>query len=150
MSRSTWTLILLAAVLGGIYVVFFSDWFGGRNIQIIPQIRPARNAEAATAVYPVSFTLDDRYKLTRVRVVELAALLSNRNATAVWDLRVLSNAPPVQGFIYGTAPEGLGPAKTGAAAEPLEPYVTYRLLLEAGRAKGSVDFQTQGIAPPPQ
>ena len=150
MNRSTIALIVVAVLLGGAYVCFFSDWFTSPRIQIIPQIRPIRSARSAEAVYPVSFTLDGKYKLTSVKVVEVSKLLTNKFTPPAWYLTTKSNSLPIQGIIYGTPIRGLNPSIPNAKPEPLKPDVTYRLFVESGRAKGTVDFKTRGANEPPQ
>ena len=46
----------------------------------------------------------------------------------------------VSDFTYGCSIGGMQPAVPGAAPDPLEPGVTYRLLVEAGPLKLQDDF----------
>jgi len=73
MSRSTVALITVAVLLAGLYLYAFSDWFSTQRIQIIPAVRPVRGTQLEGAVLPVSFTLDGKYRLSSIKVVELSA-----------------------------------------------------------------------------
>ena len=95
----------------------------------------------------MSFALDGKYALTSVKVVELAVYTTNRKSTPLWHLVAASNAVPSKGFIYGRPIPGLKSATPNARPQPLRPEVTYRLLLEAGRAKGTLDFRAPAIGP---
>lgn len=142
MNRSTVVLLTVAALLGGAYIYFFSDWFTTERIQIIPQIRPV-SARGNSAVFPVSFTLDGKYRLTTVKVVEATAYKTNKFVPPIWHLISESNSAPTQGFIYGQSIRGMKPSITNATPRKLQPNVAYRLFLEAGKAKGEMAFKTQ-------
>ena len=148
MNRTTVVLVSIAALLGGAYVYFFSDWFTSQRIQIIPQIRPVRSARGNPGVYPVSFTLDGKYRLTSVKVVEANAYKTNKFTAPVWHLISQSNSVPIPGFIYGQPIRGMKPSITNATPRRLQANMAYRLIVEAGKAKGEQDFKTQGIAEP--
>jgi hypothetical protein len=92
-------------------------------------------------VVPVTFSLDPRCRPTEIKVVPLAAWQTNSDTPPVWHLVYNSNAAPVKIFFYGQRLRGLKPEIAGAKAEPLQPNVTYRLFLTAGRAKGQHDFE---------
>lgn len=141
-------LIATALVLGGVYLYFFTDWLQPRRIQIIAQTRPFRPASSNSRVYPVSFVLDGFYQLTSVRVVPLGALQTNRFAPPVWDLVSDTNAAPTKGFLYGGGIPGLKPRQTNSTPQPLQPDTAYRLIVQAGRAQGHVDFHTSGQLEP--
>src|ERR1044072_8203682 len=132
-------LIILAILLASLYVYFFTDWINHPRIQIIAQIRPIQPRGLAAKVYPVSFLLDGRYKLTSVKVVSLGALATNRFAPPLWHMVAYTNVPSAEGFLYGQRIPGMRPWMTNSRPQQLEPSTPYRLLVEAGRAKGQVD-----------
>ena len=141
-------LIILAILLASLYVYFFTDWINHPRIQIIAQTRPIQPTSQTAKVYPVSFLLDGRYSLTSVKVVSLGAFATNKFAPPLWYLVAYTNVPPSQGFLYGQRIPGMQPRMTNSRPEQLEPSTPYRLLVEAGRAKGQVDFQTSGLIQP--
>lgn len=141
-------LIAVAVLLGAIYLYSFTDWLRPRRIQIIAQTRPFRPAASTSRVYPVSFVLDGLYQLTSVKVVLLSAYETNRFTVPLWDLVNYTNAPPTEGFLYGSHIAGMKPRQTNFTQQPLQPDTVYRLLVQAGRAKGQVDFHTSGEVPP--
>ena len=143
MTRSTVALITVAVLLAALYLYAFSDWFSARRIQIIPAVRPMRGPRSEGAVEPVSFTLDGSYRLSSIKVVELSAYLTNKYVTPVWYLISKTNSAPVRGFLYGLPVPGMTPALPDSTPKNLLPHVPYRLLVEAGRAKGNQDFQTR-------
>lgn len=146
MSRPNLTLITVAILLAAAYVCFFSDWLNAPRIQIIPQTRPIRSGDVNVGVYPISFLLERQLRLTSVKVVEAAAYEANKNAPALWHLVSQSGSAPMQGFLYGEPIGGMTMAKTNEVPRALEPNKTYRILIEAGRARGAQDFSAQGIA----
>jgi hypothetical protein len=141
-------LIVLAVVLAGIYVCFFTDWINRPHIQIIAQTRPIQPTGPTAKVYPVSFLLDGKYQLTSVKVVPVGAYQTNKHAPALWHLLTYTNAPPVEGFVYGQRIPGMRPSLTNSRPQKLEPDTIYRLFVEAGRAKGQIDFHTSGLIEP--
>jgi hypothetical protein len=46
-------------------------------------------------------------------------------------------------FYYGQRIRGLKPEVPGAHAQPLQPGVTYRLFVTAGKANGQHDFEVK-------
>src|SRR5437016_8672298 len=94
-------LILLAAVLAGIYVYSFTDWINRPRIQIIAQTRPIQPREPVALVYPVSFLLEGQYRITSVKVVPLSGYETNKFVPPLWHLIAYTNTPPSQGFLYG-------------------------------------------------
>jgi hypothetical protein len=141
-------LVLLAIILAGIYIYCFTDWIDRPRIQIIAQTRPIQPRGPAPKVYPVSFVLDGKYKLSSVKVVSLSALETNKSAPPQWHLVAYTNVPPTEGFLYGQRIPGMRPATPNARSEQLEPNTEYRLCVEAGRAKGQIDFRTSGLIEP--
>jgi hypothetical protein len=59
-----------------------------------------------------------------------------------------TNAPSSEGFLYGQRIAGMRPWLTNAGPQQLEPNTVYRLFVEAGRARGQIDFQTSGLIEP--
>ena len=74
-------------------------------------------------------------------VVPLTAHEVSPHARPTWELTTSSNSVPIQGFLYGQRVPGMKPASSVPAADPLLSNTTYRLCIEAGRAKGQVDFR---------
>jgi hypothetical protein len=68
---------------------------------------------------------------------------TNQNVMPVWHLIFNSNSAPVKIFVYGQRIRGMKSEVPGAHAEPLQPDVTYRLFVTAGKAKGQHDFEVK-------
>ena len=137
---------LLALVRVGHYLYYNTDLISHSRIQIIKSNRPSFRNRFAPDVYPVLFTLDGEYRLTAVKVVPAAALATNKHPVALWRLVTKSNSPPLKGFYYGQRIPGMVPFQTNAPPKGLQPNVTYRLFIEAGRARGEKDFQAQAVS----
>lgn len=146
MTRKAWILVLFAAVLGSIYIYYFTDLLNAPTIQILKLDRPAPYGRSTASALPVTFTLEDRYRLTEIKVVPVDALATNRNPTPLWHLISKSNSWPTKGFAYGQPIRGMQPASDIARPQPLRPGVTYRLYVKAGRAHGEIDFQAKPAA----
>ncbi len=146
MTRKVWLLIALAIVLGSFSVYLNRDWFAKDNIRIYDRSRPVRagflgtRRVADSAVNPVVFGFDRPLKLTSVKVVPATIASTNKYAQPVWQLVSESNSVPTKSFVYGMNIRGMHPAIKGAAADPLVPAITYRLLIEAGTVKAQHDF----------
>ncbi|PYM10656.1 MAG: hypothetical protein DME18_15820, partial [Verrucomicrobia bacterium] len=138
-------LIVLAVLLGGIYIYYFTDWINHPHIQIIAQTRPIQPRGPVAKVYPVSFLLDGKYKLRSVKVVPLAEYATNKFTPPFWHLIAHTNVASVEGFLYGQRIPGMRPWITNAQPRRLEPDTVYRLFVESGRAKGQIDFHTSGL-----
>jgi hypothetical protein len=137
-------LFLLTA--GAIYFYLYKDWLRPGSIQIISGIRdrraPARPRGQPRPSGPtVQFSFDGKFALTEVKVVPVSDILTNKYPHALWHLVSDSNSPPVKGFAYGEKIRGMRPNVTGVDADPLEPNVAYRLIVEAGSIHGEHDFQ---------
>jgi len=154
MSKKEWTLITLVLVLGGVWVVFFSGWFGPKVIRIEHSVRSAREswgpegrrvpAPGKQDVGNVSFTLHKNYRLTSVKVVPAADIRTNKYAHAAWHLVAKNGSQPVDSLAYGLPVAGMTAYSAGVQPEPLVPGVEYRLLVEAGSWKGERDFEIPG------
>ncbi|MBU6400140.1 MAG: hypothetical protein KGS61_07460 [Verrucomicrobia bacterium] len=131
-----------------IYVHYFTDWFTTPRIAIIVQNRMTPALRNNPAVYPVSFTLDGRYRLSAVSVIPVSALATNKHPLPLWHLVSKTNSAPVSGFFYGMPIRGMKPAVANTRPQPLDPAETYRLLIEAGRARGRIDFRPRAAAAP--
>ena len=144
-------LIVFAVIFAGVYVYFFTDLFKPkRPIQIYAQIRPVfpssrhnRNSDLPkqSDMPPITFTLDDDYRLTEVKVVETEDYKTNKYAHAVWHLITDTSSQPTKGIVYGMKVKGMKPSIPKGHAEVLEPETAYTLLIEAGKSKGEVHFK---------
>ena len=157
MSKKEITLIVAALLLGGFYVYRFTNFFHKPTIQILTQIRPGggrdsgrrhsrRQIETPTepaAVDPISFTFDNRYELTSVKVVLDSEYQTNKYAHSFWHLVSDSNSVPTKGVIYGMKVKGMESEIPKARPEPLQPNTSYRLFIEAGKIKGETVFKTR-------
>src|SRR2546422_7349982 len=134
-------LIVVAILLAGFYVYCFTDWINAPRIRIIARSRPIRPKSASAQVYPVSFQLDGAYQLTSIKVVLLSAFETNKFTPPLWQLVAQTNVPSTQGFLYGARIPGMHSKLTNPAPQRLQPDTVYRLFVEAGRARGQIDFR---------
>jgi hypothetical protein len=148
MTKKNWMMLTLLAVLAGVYVVYFSDWFRPKIIHISHVSRAIRvrgvnipRDPAGTA--PVVFSFDRPYKPTDIKVVLLTAWQTNQNVLPVWHLIASGKSAAIKFFAYGQQIRGLKPAVPGSHAQSLEPNATYRLFVAAGSARGQHDFETK-------
>jgi hypothetical protein len=155
MTKKTVALIVVAFVLAGVYVAFFTDWFKKPQIQILPQIRPpSRSGKAPRVpvgdvpVYPVTFAFDRKYQFTEIRVVAVDDEKTNKFPHAVWHMISDSNSVPVKAVVYGAPLSGMKPKVPKTPPEPLQPDVPYMLYVQAGRAEGKAKFQTHELVRP--
>ena len=146
MNKKSFILIAIALVLAGVYAVYFTDWFRSRPIIISHTNRPIRSARTGAPATRLIFSLGNYYSLTEIKVVPLAALESDKLAQPVWHLVSDEGSDDVNLFSYGEKINGMDPAVEGARPEPLQPGVTYRLFVTAGKMKGQHDFH---IGPAP-
>ena len=148
MTKKAIALICLALILAGIYVNNFTDLIHPPVIQIMAKSRPVapqramRQRNRPTKVQAVTFQLDDKYRLTSIKVVPAEAYRTNKYAIPAWHLVSSSNSVPINGFIYGMRIQGMKDAKTNSRPEVLEPGKLYRVVVEAGRARGEDEFRT--------
>jgi hypothetical protein len=150
MTRKQWMLIAMAIVLGGFSLYLNKDWFAKDSIQIYHRSRPARatlfqGKRAGVladnpAINPLVFGFDRKVKLTSVQVIPVSDIETNKYPQPIWHLISDSNSVPTKDFSYGLAIKGMRPALKDTTAEPLEPGVKYRLLIEAGEFKAQHDF----------
>jgi len=140
------TVTFLAVI--GFYLYLFRDSFHKPVIQISHTIRPnpayirhpPPGVDSEELPQSINFGLNGEYKLTSVKVVVLAELETNKFAHPAWELVSDSNSAPTRAFTYGRKIRGMHSAVKGAAADPLTPNVTYRLLVESRSLKGHQDF----------
>jgi hypothetical protein len=156
MDKKNIFLVGIVVVLAAVYVVYFTDWFRPKVIQISHIYRTARVTRAArgaraarnvpapqdaAVTQRLIFGLGQNYLLKEVKVVPLAALLTNKFALPVWHLVTSSNSVPLHLFLYGQGIRGMRPAAAGSRPEPIQPGVTYRLFVTATKGRGQQDFQ---------
>jgi len=149
MLKQKWVLIAIALLLAGFYVYHFSNWF---KPKIIPVSYTERTFASRIPSRPGPPTIlfgfgGQRYQLTEVEVVQLAAWQTNHAVLPAWHLIATSKSAPMEFFRYGQNLPDMKPAIPGAHPESLASNVTYRLLLRAGHFKGQCDFQL-GARPP--
>jgi hypothetical protein len=147
MTTKHWMLIALAVVLGGLSLYLNKDWFAGDIIQIHHRSRPARigffrrsKRPADSATDFVVFGFDRKLKLTSLKVIPVSEIETNKYPHPIWHLVAASNSVPISEFAYGMYIQGMKPAVQGATADPLEPGVKYRLLIETKGVKVEHDF----------
>ena len=152
MTRKELALVLLAAALGAVYVVFFTDWFAKKSIQIIPLISTGRPSQIprdhdSPPVYPVSFQLNGKYRLKSIKVVNAAEFATNKYALPLWHMVSDSNSPPVNAILYGIRIPGMKTAVPRAKPKPLEPGVKYTLFIDTGKLQAQTNFTTREFVP---
>ena len=142
MTIKNWMLIIFAAVLAGVFAVYFTDWFQPKVVQIFHTYRnlnPRPHREGALPA--LNFGLNRPLRLTELTVVPLAAWETNRHTLPLWHLVTGSNSIPMKQFFYGQPIGGMKPAILGTHSQPLETNVTYRLFIKAGKVTGQHDFE---------
>jgi hypothetical protein len=140
-------LIALAALLGGFSLYLNRDWFAGEDIQIHHRSRPGRagffrrgRPAASSDTDPIFFAFDRKLKLTSLKVIPVSEIETNKHPHPICYLISKSNSVPITEWSYGMPIRGMHPAVQGATPDPLEPGVTYRLIIEAGKLKAEDDF----------
>jgi len=109
-----------------------------------PDSKQPGSQERPPGVYPVSFSLDDNYQLTSVKVVKAGT------REVLWHLVADGKQAPTKAFIYGQPIRSMNLAPGKRQAEPLQADVRYELQIAAGRHKGTIPFETKAIqAEPP-
>jgi len=142
--------ICILLVFVGAYL-YSNNFFRKEPIQITPSIRPGRPSRVNPDVYPVSFLLDNKYRLKSVKVVKKEDAEKSKYPKPVWHMISDSASRSTKMIIYGMPIPGMKPAVPKARPEPLEPNVPYRLIIEAeGGYTGYVDFKTVEVANPNQ
>jgi hypothetical protein len=151
MKKKNWLMTIVLVVLASVYVFYFTDWFKPKIIHISHTSRAMRNFLRSgprdnVATTPIAFGFDHEYRFSEIKVIPTTSQ-TNQNALPVWHLTSDSNSVPMKFFFYGQRIRGMKPAVGGTRPEPLQPGVTYRLLVTAGSAKGEHDFQPVAGAP---
>lgn len=95
--------------------------------------------DAPGGVANVTFTLDGPYQLTALRVQDVPA--DGSAPKTLWEL--VGNSVPTSSLLYGRVPRGMKPSKPEAVAVPLDAGAPYRLIVEAGRRRGTNSFTTR-------
>ena len=140
--KKNWLLTAIAVVLAVFYVVYFTDWFKPKTIQIFHTCRTLHSRKHHGGTEPtVIFGMNLPLRLTEIKVVPLAAYQTNQATLPLWHLVSDSNSVPVKAFFYGQPIRGLKPEVAGVRAQPLTNDVTYRLIVVAGQFKGEHDFE---------
>ena len=137
-------LLSLVVVLFGIYLYYFTGLFTRFTIQIDARPRPLPRG-ARAVVYPVGFSLDQKYRLTSVKVFPLTGKVVTKLTPPAWALTSKSNSVPTKGFIYGQPIPGMEPVDPKASPAALKPNQVYRLLVESGKLKGQLDFKAPAV-----
>jgi hypothetical protein len=114
---------------------------GDRPPSTMPSVSSLAYATAG-AVANVTFSMDDKFELTKLRVEDLPA--DGSKPKIMWQLT--GKSPLLSVFLYGRDLEGMKPVAQGVLAEPLEAGVPYRIIVEAGRRRGTNCFTT-GLVP---
>lgn len=144
-------MILLLVGLGGIYLVYFTDLFRTPQIQISARPRAERSHRwsrkgRSAPILSASFSFDQKLAITELQVVAVADAKTNKYPHALWHLISESNSVPLKGLLYGETPQGMKPKNPKVRAEPLRPQTKYRLLVEAGKRKGQIDFEIPNVS----
>ncbi len=142
--------ICILLVFVGAYL-YTNNFFRKEPIQITPSIRPGRPSRVNPEVYPVSFLLDNKYRLKSVKVVTREDAEKSKYPRPLWHMVSDSASRATKMIIYGMPIPGMKPAIPKARPEPLQPNVPYRLIIEAeGGYTGYVDFKTVEAVTTPQ
>jgi hypothetical protein len=131
-------------VLALVYVIFFTDWFKPKIIQVSHTSRPGMGRSAGTTA-SLAFGLDNEYELTEIKVVRVTDLQPGKDPQPLWHL-VSDGSDPVNHFIYGENIPGMDPSVDGSKPQPLQPGINYRLFVVAGKARGEHDFEAGTVA----
>ena len=148
MTKQKQIFIVTALLLACVYVYYFTGWFKPKIIPVsyTERYQMARGQSGRLPMILFGFG-GERYRLSEIKVVPLAAWQTNQAIMPVWHLVAHSRSAPVEFFSYGGNLPGMEPAVPGTHAGPLETNVTYRLFLRAGLYKGQCDFQLGGRPP---
>ena len=141
-------------VVIGLYAYIYRDAFRPKEIVIThrvacgPPVRGLSRTNQNLKVTQLAFGLDRKCKLTEIKVIPVTGPGAGSNAAPLWHVISDSNSIPVRAFAYGDHIRGLRLLVKKSRPVPLEPNVTYRLFVRAGRETGQHDFSVaENIAP---
>jgi hypothetical protein len=143
MTKKNGILLATSVILAVVYVIYFTDWFAPKTVEIFHTYRNLRqrgrviNGEIPSLI----FGINRKLKLTEIKVVPAAAFQTNQNTLPLWHLVADSNSVPIGSFSYGSRIRGMKPLIKGEHALPLATNVTYRLIVTDGKFKGEHDFE---------
>ncbi len=89
----------------------------------------------------ISFSLNDKYALTSVKVVEESDFKTNKYPHALWHLVSESNSVPTKMIVYGSSIPGMKTEYAKSKPEVLQHNSNYILLLETKELKGQSTFR---------
>jgi hypothetical protein len=142
MSKKTVAMIGIAVVLGGIYLVWFADFFSKPVVEIAPRVRMSSGRRGGPPEVQVTFSFSAKCQLNEVKVVSVADAETNKYPHALWHMISDSNSIPVKGMVYGDWIKGMKPKIPKGKAEPLEPKTKYRLVIATrDEVVSTADFQ---------
>jgi hypothetical protein len=139
MNKKTGILILVAVILGTLYVFLFTDWLKPKTIQIMYRNPGGRRG----APQEPSFFIDPPVKLSSIQVFDDADFATNKYPHPIWSMVAVSNSALIDAFLYGGTVKGMKPAIAQTQAEPLDPDKTYRLVVRGEKIVGEKKFQHQ-------
>lgn len=150
MTKKNIFLIVLVFLLVGFFLYLNRDWFITEQVQIShrsgPPLRFARFGRPGSskpAVIPLFFEFNRKLKLTSVKVIPVSDIKTNKHPHPIWELVPIFQPVATRGFEYGATMPGMKPRVQGAVADPLQPGVQYRLVIEAGSLKAEHDFTAE-------
>ncbi|MGN6641451.1 MAG: hypothetical protein ACTHKU_00465 [Verrucomicrobiota bacterium] len=151
MTKKNLFLILLALLLAALSFYLNRDRFRSQTIQIgerwtEPRGWMARRNPKSNSKMLI-FLFNQKVQLTSLKVVQRDDLKTNKYPHAVWQLTTDSNSIALKDCVYGMPIRGMKPTVKGATADPLQPGVDYRLLIEAGPLKAEHDFTAPPATP---
>ena len=138
MNRRLQIALVTTLIAGAIFAYFHFDFGGEKKIHIMHRKGPIPGRWGNRN--PILFMLDKTYPLTSVKVVNVADELTNKYPHAYWHL-MASNYADAKEITYGFPIRGMHPEVPKTRAEPLQPDVDYKLIVEAGKWKGEYVFQ---------
>ena len=148
MTRKDIVLVSFTAVLAVVYLIFFTGTFHKPILRIVMAPPRLMAAAAHQAVFPPAFDLIYKQKLTSVKVVPLHGGKFNNATLPAWHLVSTSNSVPTKAVVYGIHIPGMIPARSNAEPQALQAGIKYRLLVQAGRLKGHLDFRPVAVEQP--
>lgn len=110
-------------------------------MEIVYQISPKMGRGKGAIENAVIFSINGKFKLTSVKVVEDSDLKTNKYPHALWHLVSSSNSLPTKAVIYGIPVRGMQSEIPKMKPEKLQKNIPYVLLLEADEIKGQTKFQ---------